>query len=74
AIEQDADVVLFIHRESYYSDAANKNTCKIRIAKNREGRTGEFDFWVDDYITNFLDEDPSTMNIPQYYNNENTPF
>lgn len=74
AIEQDADAVLFIHRESYYSDAANKNTCKIRIAKNREGRTGEFDFWVDDYITNFLDEDPSTRNIPQYYNNENTPF
>jgi replicative DNA helicase len=60
AIEQDADAVLFIHRDSYYSDTADRNSGFIRVAKNREGRTGDISFWVDNYITNFLDEAPKS--------------
>ena len=44
AIEQDADVVMMLYRESYYGD--NENTdlmddvAEIRVAKNRNGATG----------------------------------
>ncbi len=56
AIEQDADAVIFIHREAYYKPDVDKNKCTVIVAKNREGRTGELDIWVDNCITNFKDE------------------
>lgn len=41
AIEQDADIVLFIHRESYYEDdTENPNLAECIVAKNRHGETG----------------------------------
>ena len=43
AIEQDADVVIFLHREDYYSDLQdleNIGTAEIIIAKQRSGPTG----------------------------------
>jgi replicative DNA helicase len=41
AIEQDADVVAFIHREDKYKeDAERKNIVEIHIAKHRNGPTG----------------------------------
>ena len=41
SIEQDADIVMFIHRESYYSDdAENPNIAECIVAKNRHGETG----------------------------------
>ena len=42
AIEQDADIVMFLYREDYYKDkdADPSNTCDIIIAKNRNGETG----------------------------------
>lgn len=41
SIEQDADIVLFIHRESYYDDdTENPNVAECIIAKNRHGETG----------------------------------
>ena len=40
AIEQDADLVCFIHRDDYYNkDAENKGTAEFIIAKNRSGET-----------------------------------
>ena len=42
AIEQDADIVLFIYRESYYvKDSARQGEADILIAKHRQGATGE---------------------------------
>ena len=42
AIEQDADFVLFVHREYYYSeDLLDKNKIEIMIAKNRHGESGK---------------------------------
>lgn len=41
AIEQDADFVLFVHREYYYSqDTIDKDKIEIMIAKNRHGESG----------------------------------
>lgn len=47
AIEQDADLILFLHREDYYSGEAapgdyGRNT-EIIVAKQRNGRTGRLD-------------------------------
>ena len=41
SIEQDADIVMFIHRESYYDDdTENPNVAECIVAKNRHGETG----------------------------------
>lgn len=40
AIEQDADVVLMLHRESYYNSEASPSDAEVIIAKNRHGETG----------------------------------
>jgi replicative DNA helicase len=55
AIEQDADVVLFIHREEYYQTSeADKSRCagqaQIIVAKQRNGPIGEAKVtWHNDY-------------------------
>ncbi len=41
AIEQDADVVMFIHREDYYDpETPDKNIAEVIIAKQRNGSLG----------------------------------
>ncbi len=41
SIEQDADIVMFIYRESYYeNDTENPNVAECIVAKNRHGETG----------------------------------
>ena len=40
-IEQDADIIIFIYREGYYSEGIQKREeAEIIVAKNRNGRTG----------------------------------
>ncbi|RDD34973.1 Replicative DNA helicase [Wolbachia endosymbiont of Cylisticus convexus] len=40
SIEQDADIVLLLYRDSYYKTDAN-NELEINVAKNRSGSTGK---------------------------------
>jgi replicative DNA helicase len=41
AIEQDADIVMFLYRDEYYNpDSDRKNIGEVIIAKNRHGETG----------------------------------
>jgi replicative DNA helicase len=55
AIEQDADIVLFIHRESMNNDQAEEGKGELIIAKHREGQTGIIDFRYNDTLTKFSD-------------------
>jgi replicative DNA helicase len=44
AIEQDADIILFIHRdEMYNADPTGRGKALLKIGKNRAGPTGEVD-------------------------------
>lgn len=51
AIEQDADVVMFIYRDDYYNkDTEMKNIAEIIIAKQRNGAIGTINLvWLPDY-------------------------
>jgi replicative DNA helicase len=53
AIEQDADIVMFIHREDYYDEnTENRNIANCIIAKNRHGETGMIDLqWLPEFTT-----------------------
>ncbi len=53
AIEQDADIVMFIYRDDYYdAESEDKNVAEIIIAKNRHGSTGTTNLqWVGQYTT-----------------------
>lgn len=51
AIEQDADAVMFLFRQDYYTgpeDNGRPSLVQLNVAKNRHGRTGqtEFSFWL----------------------------
>ena len=53
AIEQDADIVMFLYRDDYYnSDAENHNLAECIIAKNRHGETGTVQLqWLPEFTT-----------------------
>ena len=53
AIEQDADIVLFLYRDDYYhEDAEQRNVAECIIAKNRHGSTGKVNLmWSPEYTT-----------------------
>ncbi|MGZ3139940.1 replicative DNA helicase [Candidatus Phytoplasma solani] len=52
-IEQDADVVMFLHRESYYQKPDNNPYTNLIIAKNRSGQLGECNFNFYKHIQKF---------------------
>ncbi len=51
AIEQDADIVMFLYRDDYYNDDSEKhNIAECIIAKNRHGETGKVELrWMPEY-------------------------
>ena len=51
AIEQDADIVMFLYRDDYYHpDTEKKNISEIILAKHRGGSTGTIDLaWLPSY-------------------------
>jgi replicative DNA helicase len=58
SIEQDADVVMFIHREDKYSSESDKtNIAEICIEKHRNGPVGVCELYFDSKKTKYLDID-----------------
>lgn len=51
AIEQDADMVMFLYRDDYYNeDSEKKNIVEVIIAKHRNGSTGTVELaWLPEY-------------------------
>ena len=51
AIEQDADIVMFLYRDDYYNeDSEKKNIAEVIIAKHRAGSTGTVELaWLGSY-------------------------
>jgi replicative DNA helicase len=58
SIEQDADIVLFLYRNSYYEkDDPNPTLCECIIAKNRHGSTGTAHIHWEGQFTRFTDRE-----------------
>ncbi|ABY93647.1 MAG: replicative DNA helicase [Thermoanaerobacter sp.] len=62
AIEQDADIVMFLYRDDYYhKDSEKKNIAEVIIAKHRNGPTGTVELlWLAQY-TKFVSLDKYRM-------------
>lgn len=79
AIEQDADLILFIYREDVYSDTQTKNgMAELIIGKNRHGNIGtihlafnnrfcRFDNYSGNYIATFMPEKKQSYKNPYDY-------
>ena len=62
SIEQDADVVMFIHREDWGKDASEKtNIAEILIEKHRNGPTGKIELYFNEKTTTFLNLEKSNL-------------
>ena len=53
AIEQDADIVMFLYRDDYYNEDSEKhNIAECIVAKNRHGETGKVELrWLPEYTS-----------------------
>ncbi len=55
AIEQDADIVLFLYRPEYYKENAEKqDLAQVIVAKNRHGSTGKVEMGWNGQFTKFI--------------------
>ncbi len=62
SIEQDADVVMFIHREDRTNKDAPPGIAKIMIEKHRNGPTGHIELFFDEKTSSFLSIDKGNGN------------
>lgn len=62
AIEQDADIVMFIYRDEYYNrdDVENKGKAEVIIAKHRNGPVGTVELLFQSSITKFKNKTKTT--------------
>jgi replicative DNA helicase len=65
AIEQDADIVSFIHRDDYYNkESEHKGVAEIIVAKNRHGEQGTIRLaWLGQYML-FANLAPDAPGMP----------
>lgn len=58
AIEQDADIVMFLYRDEYYNqESEKKNIGELIIAKHRNGPTGNIELVWKQEFTKFLNKE-----------------
>jgi replicative DNA helicase len=77
AIEQDADVVMFVHREEYYHRGEEQQQfagqAEIIVAKQRNGPVGDLELVWRKEFTRFEDKAPERLQVFDDYNNDQ-PF
>lgn len=74
SIEQDADVVMFIHRDDKMNENSERpNIAEILIEKHRNGPVGKVELFFDDKRTTFTSIDKSDFGVFENASNE-TPF
>jgi replicative DNA helicase len=63
ALEQDADVVIFIYRHEFYhpDDQDSKGKAEIDVAKQRNGPTGRLEFGFQKEYTRFTNLVPGSI-------------
>lgn len=61
AIEQDADIVIFLYRDEYYNkeNSQKPGTCEVIIAKQRNGPVGSIELAWQSVYTRFANKDHS---------------
>jgi replicative DNA helicase len=77
AIEQDADVVMFVHREEYYRRGEEQQQfegqAEVKVAKQRNGPVGDIELvWRKEY-TRFEDKAPERLQVFDDYNADAQP-
>lgn len=55
SLEQDADVVILLHRERHAEEAANRNDAELIIAKHRNGETRTINVLFEGAFSRFSD-------------------
>lgn len=79
SLEQDADVILFLHRDDYYRqkedpDAQLDGLAQMIIAKNREGQTGDINLiWLPEF-TSFAQQSNDKWESKPVQETDNIPF
>jgi len=69
SIEQDADIVMFIHREDKYKENSDrKNIAQIHIEKHRNGAVGSIELYFNEEKTTF--ENLEKSNIGDFIKDE----
>lgn len=67
SIEQDADVVMFIHREDKYKDKEEKNNiAEILVEKHRNGPVGKIELYFDEDRRTFVSIDKNLAGMEGY--------
>ena len=62
SLEQDSDVVMFIHRDDRYKEDSDRpNIAEILIEKHRNGPTGKIELYFDKKTTTFLPLEKSDL-------------
>jgi len=74
SLEQDADVVAFIHRDDKYNEDSTKpNIAEILIEKHRNGPTGKVELYFDEKTITFLNLEKSSFEELEVLGKEDLP-
>ncbi len=68
SIEQDSDIVMFIHRpELYEKDTLKQNLAQIKVAKHRNGPVGTIELVFRNQLAKFENAISQTVNLSQVH-------
>jgi replicative DNA helicase len=66
SVEQDADVILFLYRESYYDKETDDTSLEIIISKNRNGPVGSVMVNYNEYTGKIEDQHETSLTVAKH--------